>query len=213
MDAGLLPVKRLERAKQRLAPHFDDAARVQLARALVEDALDLCGSADWLSWWVLTDDPEVEDLTRARGFGTLEDKGDGLNPAMTSAMEALTNRGADSVTVIPVDVPLAYRDDLRDLSDTGATSDIVVVPSEGDGGTNGLYLAPPDLIDPRFGPGSLKAHVDSAAERGLRCSILNLPRMALDIDTLEDVDAYLSRPAHGHSRTRKTLEKLRANNL
>ncbi len=128
-------------------------------------------------------------------------------------MEALTNRGADSVTVIPVDVPLAYRDDLRDLSDTGATSDIVVVPSEGDGGTNGLYLAPPDLIDPRFGPGSLKAHVDSAAERGLRCSILNLPRMALDIDTLEDVDAYLSRPAHGHSRTRKTLEKLRANNL
>jgi 2-phospho-L-lactate guanylyltransferase len=209
MDVGLLPVKSLRRAKQRLAPHLDDAERLLLARSLVEDALDLCASADWLEWWVLTDDAEVVASARARGFGSLEDNGGGLNAAMTSAITVLMAQGAGSVIVIPSDLPLAYHDDLRDLSDTGATSDVVVVPSEGDGGTNGLYLRPPDLLEPRFGPGSLKAHVDSAAERGLRCSILPLPQMALDIDTVEDADAYLDRPSYSSSRTRVVLEQLR----
>jgi 2-phospho-L-lactate/phosphoenolpyruvate guanylyltransferase len=183
---------------------------MELARALVEDALDLCVSVRWLAWWVLTDDREVTELARQRGFGTLPDAGDGLNAAMTGAIEMLVARGAGSVTVIPCDIPLAHHDDIRDLSDTGATSDIVVVPSEGDGGTNGLYLSPPDLLEPRFGPGSLKAHIDAATERGLRCSILDLPRMALDIDTIEDVDDYLSRPSYSPSRTRVELARLRA---
>lgn len=207
MDTGLLPVKRLRQAKGRLGDHFTEVQRVDLARALVEDALDLCASATWLTWWILTDDPDVAYLARLRGFRTLPDAGDGLNAAMTSAIAVLVSEGATSVTVIPSDIPLAYHDDIRDLCDTGATSDVVVVPSEGDGGTNGLYLSPPDLIEPRFGEGSLKAHVDSATGLGLRCSILPLARMALDIDTIEDVEEFLRRPAHGPSRTRTTLQR------
>lgn len=206
MDAGLLPVKRLRQAKGRLGEHFDQVQRVDLARALVEDALDLCASAEWLRWWVLTDDPDVAYLARLRGFHTVPDAGEGLNAAMTGAIAVLVSEGATSVIVIPSDIPLAYHDDIRDISDTGATSDVVVVPSEGDGGTNGLYLSPPDLIEPRFGQGSLMAHVDAAAEVGVRCSILALPRMALDIDTIEDVEEFLHRPGHGPSRTRATLQ-------
>lgn len=205
MDAGLLPVKRLDRAKGRLSGWLDPDERAALALALFEDALDLCSSTPWLRWWVVSDDGEVLTIAAGRGLGTIEDEGTGLNDALKLAIAEVVNHGADSVTVIPSDVPLAYEEDVRDLVDTGATSDVVVVPSDDDGGTNGLYLAPPDLLEPRFGSASLKAHVDAAADRHLRCSILALPRLALDIDTIKDVEAFLERPAYGPSRTRDFL--------
>ncbi|MGH2735093.1 MAG: 2-phospho-L-lactate guanylyltransferase [Actinomycetota bacterium] len=210
MDAGLLPVKALRRAKGRLSPHFTDTQRVEIAAALFEDALVLCESVPWLRWWVVSDDHAVLEAARQREFKPVADEGAGLNRALSLAIAEVARMGADSVTVLPSDVPLAYSEDLRDLYDTGMTSDVVVVPSGGDGGTNALWLAPPDLIEPRFGPGSLKAHVDAAEDRGLRCSILALPRLALDIDTIEDVDAFLARPAYGRSRTRAVLARLRS---
>ena len=205
MDAGLLPVKRLDRAKGRLSGWLDPDERAALALALFEDALDLCSSTPWLRWWVVSHDGEVLTSAANRGFGSIEDQGTGLNDALKLAIADVVNHGAESVTIIPCDVPLAYEEDVRDLVDTGATSDVVVVPSDDDGGTNGLYLAPPDLLEPRFGSASLKAHVDAAADRQLRCSILALPRLALDIDTIKDVEAFLERPTYGSSRTRDFL--------
>jgi 2-phospho-L-lactate guanylyltransferase (CobY/MobA/RfbA family) len=107
--------------------------------------------------------------------------------------------------VVPCDVPLAFKGDLVDLLDTGATSDVVVVPSERDGGTNGLYLNPPDLFAPRFGEGSLRRHIEIAEQKAVRCALLSLPRLALDIDTIEDVREFLAKPAHAASRTRDVL--------
>ena len=211
MDAALLPVKRLDRAKGRLAAGFDAPARAGIARALFEDALDLCAATPWLRWWVVSDDAEVLATAAARGLDTLEDQGSGLNDALALGVKVLLGEAADSVTIVPCDVPLAYEEDLRDILDTGSTSDVVVVPSDGDGGTNGLYLSPPDLLAPRFGAASLNAHYDAAASLRLRCSILSLPRLALDIDTVADVDAFLARPVYGPSRTRDVLQKLRPN--
>jgi 2-phospho-L-lactate/phosphoenolpyruvate guanylyltransferase len=209
MDAALLPVKRLDRAKGRLAGHFDAHQRAAIARALFEDALALCAAADFLRWWVVSDDPQVLAEAGRRGLETVRDPGVGLNRALEDGIAEATSQGAATVTIVPADVPLAWRGDLEDLLDTGATSDVVVVPSRTDGGTNALYLSPPGLIAPQFGPGSLKAHVDIAERLKLRCAILSLPRLELDIDTLEDVDSFLAarRPAPTHAAT--VLERLR----
>jgi 2-phospho-L-lactate/phosphoenolpyruvate guanylyltransferase len=210
VDAGVLPVKRLDKAKNRLRGHFSDADRAHLATALFEDALDLCAQSEFLRWWVVSDDPAVLATATSRGFGAVEDTGAGLNAALLRAAGVVSRNGASSMTVIPADVPLAFRGDLEDLLDTGATSDIVVVPSSGDGGTNALYLSPPDVLRPQFGPGSLKAHVGLAERRGLRCSILSLARLALDIDTIDDVDAFLAARRHARTHTETVLERLRA---
>ena len=210
MDTGLLPVKRFGHAKARLGGELKPEERVQVARALWEDALDLCGRADFLEWWVVTDDPDLAAEASDRGFGAIPDRGQGLNAALEAGIEVVQAAGAASVTVLPCDVPLTREDDLRDLLDTGATSDVVVVPSGRDGGTNGLYLAPPDLIRPQFGPASLQAHLTLARRRGYRCAILPLPRLALDIDTPSDVRALLARPPREDGRTAKVLRGLRA---
>ena len=209
MDAGLLPVKALARAKARLAPDFDDAGRREIADALLDDALALCLSVDFLQWWVVSEDDEVLSRAMAAGLKTTADPGTGLNDAIAAGMEEAVAAGAESLTVIPCDVPLAYRGDLVDLLDTGATSDVVLVPSGDDGGTNGLFLAPPDLIRPAFGPGSLRNHIALAERHGYRCSILALPRLALDIDTVADVNAFLARAGSFGGRSAEVLRKLR----
>jgi 2-phospho-L-lactate/phosphoenolpyruvate guanylyltransferase len=209
MDAALIPVKSLREAKARLGDHFEPAARLAIARALLEDALALAGSAPFLRWWVVSDDPEVVDAARAKGVGIAPDRGRGLNAALASGIQTVAAAGAGSVTIVPCDLPLAWKGDLEDLLDTGATSDVVVVPSGNDGGTNALYLSPPDLLAPHFGEGSMKRHLEAAEAKRVRCSVLALERFALDIDTIEDVDAFLERPNRFPSRTGEVLERLR----
>jgi 2-phospho-L-lactate/phosphoenolpyruvate guanylyltransferase len=205
MDVGLLPVKRLGEAKSRLEPLLGRAQRLALAAAMLEDALELCSRADFLQWYVLTADPSVHERARAIGLGTLSDDGEGdLNASLGKAIAVLGSQGAGSITVIPADAPLAATDEIRDLVDTGSLSDVVVVPAERDGGTNGLYLSPPNAIAPRFGESSLSAFVKEAEGEKLRCSILPLPGLALDIDTPEDVRELLSQ-ANNDSRTVRLL--------
>jgi 2-phospho-L-lactate/phosphoenolpyruvate guanylyltransferase len=209
VDAGLLPVKRLDQAKRRLAAHFGYSARIQIARALLLDALDLCGRTDFLSWSVVSDDRDVLATAERRGLGVVEDPGKGLNAALIRAVAGLAGKGARSVTVLPADVPLAFREDLEDVLDTGATSDVVVVPSWDDGGTNALFMKPPDLMPPRFGGASLRAHVEQASKLGARCSILGIDRLALDIDTIEDADEFLARKKLVSCHTERVLMRLR----
>ena len=208
VDAAILPVKRLDRAKGRLAPDFDDEQRLSIARALLGDALDLCADSAFFSWWVVSDDPFVLETAGEHDLSTLRDAGSGLNDALALALTVVQHAAADSVTIVPADIPLARAEDLRDLLDTGATSDVVVVPSERDGGTNGLHLSSPGSLTPRFGAGSLAAHLAAAEDAALRCSILSLEGMSLDIDTPSDVEALLLHERAAETKTGVLLEDL-----
>jgi 2-phospho-L-lactate guanylyltransferase len=210
MDAGILPVKRLENAKQRLLDHFSEEDRAEIARALLEDALHLCQSTSgFLVWWVISSDREVLELAQTYGCRGITDDAPTLNQALAYAAQVVASEGADSATIIPSDAPLAYAGDLRELLDTGETSEMVVVPSGKDGGTNALYMSPPTLMEPRFGPQSLHAHLSLAGRLGHRCSVLVLPRLGLDIDTIDDVDEFLSKDKVGTSKTAQVLRRLR----
>lgn len=203
-----MPVKDLARAKNRLAEALGETGRAEIARALLDDAFALCDSVDFLTWWVVSDDPGVLSEATAHGFNAVADPGAGLNDALQAALAAAIAAGATSATVIPSDVPLAWAGDLRDLVDTGATSDVVVVPAR-DGGTNGLYLSPADVMEPRFGAFSFKTHLREAERLGIRCTVLSLPRLELDIDTIADVDLYLARPRHAETASARVLSRVR----
>jgi 2-phospho-L-lactate/phosphoenolpyruvate guanylyltransferase len=205
MNAGILPVKRLNEAKRRLGPEVGEANRRRIARALLDDALGLLAAANFITWWIVSADPEVLDRARARGHRAVEDSANGLNAALELALAAAGAAGATSAMIVPVDVPLATADDLRHISDTGETSEVVLVPSRRDGGTNALYLRPPDLFAPAFGPGSLDAHVQSAQRLKLRCSVIDLPRVALDLDTIEDARDLVRYDEAGRSATAALL--------
>lgn len=205
MDAGILPVKRLDAAKSRLEVYFDAGQRAALASAMLEDALDLCRAAHFLRWHVLSTDPAVLQRAEAAGLAVLEDPpGGDLNSSLRHAIGALGGRAA-SVTIVPVDAPMTTPAELQDLVDTGSVSDIVVVPAERDAGTNGLFLSPPGLMEPRFGESSFSAYVTEAEAAELRCSILPLAGLGVDIDTEEDILRVVSEA----SRETRAVELLR----
>jgi 2-phospho-L-lactate guanylyltransferase len=201
MNAGILPVKKPSRAKTRLGGDLGDGRREAVARALLDDALRLLAAVDFLDWWVVSDDPEVLDRARSEGHTTIDDPAGGLNAALELALADATTKGAASALIVPADVPLATTDDVGQICDTGETSDVVLVPSRRDGGTNALHLRPPDLLSPRFGTGSLQAHVRSADQAKLRCSVIEMPRLALDIDTIEDAKELVRRDEAARSAT------------
>ena len=192
--AAILPVKSPRRAKSRLAAEIGTAEAARVAHALFQDSMALLASTHELDWWVVSDDEEVLRRAGDAGVRTHRDQGQGLNEAVASALPDVILAGAGSILVIPCDVPLAWKGDLEDVLDTGETSDVVVVPSGADGGTNALFLSPPDILEPRFGPASLQSHIAAAERAKIRCSVLALPRLALDLDTIEDARELAARP-------------------
>jgi hypothetical protein len=65
-------------------------------------------------------------------------------------------------------------------------------------GTNAVLLRPPDALQLRFGSWSFFPHVKQAKRKGLSYKVVRLPRVALDVDTPEDL-ARLVPQARGTS--------------
>jgi 2-phospho-L-lactate guanylyltransferase len=178
-SAVVVPVKAFARAKARLAPALDEAARAELARSMAERVLAAAGSLPVL---VACDDDEVAAWARARGAEVVWVPGTDLNGAVTAAYEVCAARGVTRVTVAHADLPKA-----RDLSLVVGTSGIVIVPDRRDDGTNVLTV-PTSLGFPfAYGPGSFKRHLDIANELGAQVIVLRPPELTWDVDEPDDL--------------------------
>ena len=183
MRIALIPVKELSQAKARLAPVLDGERRRELALALYRDVLAAalaCPALDGVA--VVSRDRDALTLAVEAGAEGLPEPG-GLNEALTSASRTMAERGIDRLVVLAADLPLAVPNDIAIVAQ--ADADVALVPSE-DGGTNALALAP-GAIAFRFGPDSARRHLAAADAADLRSLQLELPTLALDIDTPADL--------------------------
>jgi 2-phospho-L-lactate guanylyltransferase len=184
MRYALIPVKDLAQAKARLAPALDSDARRELALALFRDVLAAaraCGALDGVA--VVSRDEEALAVATEAGAEGLPEPGS-LNDALTSAAEQLAGRGAERIVVLAADLPLARADDIAAVLDTRAG--VALTPSR-DGGTNAISLAP-GAIPFLFGPDSAARHLAAAREAGMHGVRLEIPGLALDIDTPDDLE-------------------------
>ena len=88
---------------------------------------------------------------------------------------------------------------------------VVIVPDRHGAGTNALLIAPPEAIEPAFGPGSFARHAALAHAAGARVRIGRLPSLELDVDTPGDLAALraaLAARAGGAPRTRALLDAI-----
>jgi 2-phospho-L-lactate guanylyltransferase len=88
---------------------------------------------------------------------------------------------------------------------------VLIVPDRHGTGTNALLLTPPDAIDPSFGPGSRDRHEADAASAGIGHVVVELPTLALDVDTPEDLEhlkATLAETHGGAAHTRGMLRRM-----
>jgi 2-phospho-L-lactate guanylyltransferase len=189
---AIIPVKALTHAKRRLSPTLPAEARRHLVLLMLDDVLATLATSGAVGpVLVVTPDPHVAELAKSRGALVLrESRARGLNAAVGSALTHARARGATQALVLPADVPFAMPDELRSVvegSGVAVGRRVTLAPSADGGGTNALFLAPPDAVEPSFGPGSFARHLAHAVARRLDTQVLQLPGIAADIDEPRDL--------------------------
>ena len=194
---AVVPVKALDRAKQRLAPVLDAADRRRLVRAMCDDVLATLGTVRGLAGIAVV--TRERDLVPA-GMRRIEDRGDGLNAALARAAAVLESEGATTILTIAADVPLSSRDEIERVLAAGRNAPIVIVPDRQGRGTNALLLSPPSRMAPAFGAASLVRHTVMARALGCEPVVLRLPGLGFDVDDAAALDdlrrATAGRPAY-----------------
>ena len=111
------------------------------------------------------------------------------------------------ILIVPSDVPLIGKTNIKMLIESSKNLDFIIVPSKG-GGTNTIIMKPM-AIHPKFGDFSYKKHVNIADRKNLNPQVHDSLFMALDINTTEDLGEIM---VHGEKTyTRQYLKELKIN--
>ncbi|MBI1745501.1 MAG: 2-phospho-L-lactate guanylyltransferase [Acidobacteria bacterium] len=205
MRICVIPVKEFQNAKARLSALLSPEERAELALAMYQDVLDVALKTTYLARiLVVSRDRVALDIAERRGALVFEEDGShGQSAAVELAAQIAYRLGASALLSLPIDVPLLTAADicalwsrLADLQSLhGAGASLAVMTPARDGrGTNALLRCPPDSLKCRFGLDSLERHVWEATTHEVIYDLYENPRLALDIDTPEDLMAFL---AHG----------------
>jgi 2-phospho-L-lactate guanylyltransferase len=207
---AVLPVKRFNAAKQRLAAGLDGEQRRNLAGAMVADVLEAIGEARTIERTiVVSGDPIAQELAAEAGAEVLPDPEDaGHVEAALAGVAKAEVEGASCVVLLAGDCPLLEPRELDRLL-TGVPERYVgIVPDRHGAGTNALVLSPPDAILPAFGEGSRERHVAAARAAGIPYEVEELGSLGLDLDTPADVVALTRELAMHPGRARRTAKAL-----
>jgi 2-phospho-L-lactate/phosphoenolpyruvate guanylyltransferase len=184
---AILPVKSFASAKQRLAEALGAGSRQALAQAMFADVLGTLRRVPGVdAIAVVTADRVAESAAAGGRVLVLREQGErGHSAAAMLGIRRALADGYDRVLLIPGDTPLVQPAELAAL--VAGSTGVVVVPDRHGTGTNALALAPPDTIEPSFGPGSLRRHVAAAEAADIPHRVEEIPGLALDVDTPDDL--------------------------
>jgi 2-phospho-L-lactate guanylyltransferase len=177
--AVLIPVKRFEEAKGRLAPALSPRRRAALARTMAEHVVRSAGS---LPVAVVCDDRAVAAWARDLGALVIWEPGRGLNGAVHEGVRHLAEAGTRLVVVAAGDLPLA-----EDLVWATRYAGVTIVPDRRHEGTNVLAVPTDVHFEFSYGPGSFGRHLDQARQLGVPVRVVNAPGLAWDVDLPADL--------------------------
>ncbi|MFZ2176553.1 MAG: 2-phospho-L-lactate guanylyltransferase [Rhodococcus sp. (in: high G+C Gram-positive bacteria)] len=198
----LVAVKELHAAKSRLAEVFEAPLRTELVLSMLHDTLSVVRTIETVvGVTVVTPDAAVAGLARSVGADvyadpvastpnhdstTDVDSERGLNAALSAAAEYV-RRGEAGVDVVALqaDLPSLRGVEFEEALAAARSGGRSVVVDHHGTGTAALFSCDPAVpLDPRFGPGSAKRHLESGA-RPLQGT---WPGLRTDVDTADDLD-------------------------
>jgi 2-phospho-L-lactate guanylyltransferase len=190
--AALVPLKRLDYAKTRLAGVLDPPTRVRVMRALLDHTLEQVRAAPSVASVTLVSSAvEAPAIAAEHGVAHFDDRALPWNDALAAAIAEAVD--ADAVAIVSADVPLLTTEDVEAyvgaLTEHGA-----VIARATDAGTNGVAMHPAGAMRTTFGSkGSAALHAELARAAGLTPVVVDLEGMAHDLDTAADLEEVLRR--------------------
>jgi 2-phospho-L-lactate/phosphoenolpyruvate guanylyltransferase len=190
---AFVPVRSLSGAKTRLGEPLDQEERTALIVGLARQTIRAArASVRLAAVEVVSRDPELLEIARGEGAGTILQRSEGLNEALDEALRSSLTRPS-AVLVLPGDLPGITTGAIDDVvsaaehaaSDTGRAV-VAVVPDRHGSGTNAMLVSPPGAVPFLFGGGSRRAHADAAAAAGAAYVEVDGP-LAFDLDTPDDL--------------------------
>lgn len=207
---AIIPVKRFDAAKRRLATGIERARRRALIAAMVADVLEAVAATRSIERTILVSgEPIAQELAAEVGAEVVPDPEDGGHVAAAEAGIARAEAdGARCVVLLPGDCPLLDPRELDRLVTGIPEPFVAIVPDRHGEGTNALALCPPGAIAPAFGEGSRARHVAAACEAGLPYAVEELPSLGLDLDTPVDIVALTRVLEESRGRAPRTARAL-----
>ncbi|HEV2654877.1 MAG TPA: 2-phospho-L-lactate guanylyltransferase [Ktedonobacteraceae bacterium] len=188
---ALIPVKTLKQAKSRLADHLTHEQRASLVLDMLHHVISTLKASNLLdSVSVVSPDPRVLEKAELWGARARVEEESGHNPALHAAAQHELAEGATALLTISADLPLLGVHDIEGMIAQSQKYPIVLAPSWEGTGTNALLTRPPLALPYVFGPGSLQHFLTEAKEWQLGSVLYNNRGMALDIDTIDDLDLF-----------------------
>ena len=194
MKTVLLPVKDFADAKQRLIPVLEPSLRAGLARAMCIDVLNVLARTRVPERVVVvTAADEVIQMALPFGFEVALERSVEGHSAVVNHMVSELLPSSSRILSIASDLPRLVPSEV-DFALEAATEPVTLMPSRDWTGTNGIVFIPPARIVLEYGEGSFRRHLSKAAAAGHRADVMNLPGIAFDVDTPDDLKLFLDDP-------------------
>ena len=194
---AVVPIKSFAGAKKRLAVALDADSRKILVRAMAEDVIATLKNVRGLAGiLVVTASKEVQAFARSEGVDVWDDplSGDLTGTLEAAAEHLIASRRADTMMIVPSDVPLVLGEV---LSDALERHESLSLASDDQGeGTNLLIATPPNLIRLCYDGHGFRTHMNRGRALDLSPQVVQDASIHLDIDTPEDLKQLRSFKAH-----------------
>lgn len=196
MIFAIVPVKRFENSKSRLASLLSLQERKTLSELMLDDTLaTLAASGCFAQVLVVTGDSRANEIAVRRGAKVILEQSDaGVNSAVALADAYSVKAGAQTTVVVPQDLPLMSAADIAGVCKLADNSCMAVCPSARFDGTNILVRRPPSAIATHYDNNSYENHLQAAKEAGLRATIIESKNLMFDLDTPADAKELAMMP-------------------
>lgn len=191
---ALVPLKRLDRAKRRLAPALSGPERGRLVLAMVKDVLAVLDAVERIEWTLLvSNEPEAGCLLPRGNFEVFYSaQSEGMNRELEHAAAYASARGAKQALIVHADLPFLTPAAMRRFLDAARGRDLLAAACKHGTGTN-LLLTPLPLVIPLvFGAGSMSRFRRLAEAAGQELGVITEPCLSADIDDPEDYAQLLN---------------------
>ncbi len=202
----IIPVKKINDAKNRLKSLLNPIQRKQLFLAMLEDVLSVVKSSPEIENISLaTICPTAINIAKKYGASIIDtNTDDGQTEAIKKSAEILDNNGIRNMLLLPADIPLVTENEISKVIQLHEKFPMMtIVPARDEQGSNCIALSPPKAIPLSFGPNSYFPHIDAARNSEVNLKTIALPGIGLDIDTPTDLKELFKQPIR--TRTQKFL--------